>query len=155
MVEYALILALVSVAAVAILSTLGRLGLVDLQRDQPGPVVRTKDLNDQPSRGSTAGEVYHAYVPRIRGGIERAFRCIGVGYGVAGSQRKGRHQVEKAKQIPMRMYLALTALRDREEGQAMVEYALILALVSVAAVAILSTLGDSVSSIFSEINKDL
>jgi len=55
----------------------------------------------------------------------------------------------------MRLYLALTALRDGEEGQAMVEYALILALVSVAAVAILSVLGTSVSSIFSEINQDL
>jgi pilus assembly protein Flp/PilA len=63
--------------------------------------------------------------------------------------------VERAKQIPMRMYLALTALRNGEEGQAMVEYALILALVSVAAVAILSTLGHSVSSIFNEINNDL
>jgi pilus assembly protein Flp/PilA len=55
----------------------------------------------------------------------------------------------------MRAYLALTSLRDREEGQAMVEYALILALVSVAAVGILSLLGKSVSSIFSEINADL
>jgi Flp pilus assembly pilin Flp len=55
----------------------------------------------------------------------------------------------------MRLYLALTTLRNGEEGQAMVEYALILALVSVAAVAILSTLGSSVSSIFSEINADL
>ena len=73
---------------------------------------------------------------------------------VAGA-RKGGTKVERAKQIPMRMYLALTSLRDREEGQAMVEYALILALVSVAAVAILSTLGKSVSSIFSEINQDL
>ncbi len=63
--------------------------------------------------------------------------------------------MERAKQIPMRMYLALTALRNGEEGQAMVEYALILALVSVAAVAILSTLGHSVSSIFNEINNDL
>jgi len=63
--------------------------------------------------------------------------------------------VERAKLIPMRVYLALTALRNGEEGQAMVEYALILALVSVAAVAILSTLGSSVSSIFSEINQDL
>ena len=49
--------------------------------------------------------------------------------------------MERAKLIPMRMYLALTTLRDREEGQAMVEYALILALVSVAAVGILSLLG--------------
>ncbi len=37
----------------------------------------------------------------------------------------------------------------------MVEYALILALVSVAAVAILQTLGGHVSSIFNEINNDL
>jgi pilus assembly protein Flp/PilA len=63
--------------------------------------------------------------------------------------------MERAKSLPIRMYLALTALRDREEGQAMVEYALILALVSVAAVGILSLLGTSVSSIFSEINADL
>ena len=49
--------------------------------------------------------------------------------------------MERAKLIPMRMYLAFTALRDGESGQAMVEYALILALVSVAAVGILSTLG--------------
>ena len=63
--------------------------------------------------------------------------------------------MERAKQIPMRVYLALTTLRNQEEGQAMVEYALILALVSVAAVGILSVLGKSVSSIFSEINQDL
>ena len=63
--------------------------------------------------------------------------------------------MESVKLLPMRAYLALTALRDREEGQAMVEYALILALVSVAAVGILSLLGTSVSSIFSEINADL
>jgi Flp pilus assembly pilin Flp len=60
-----------------------------------------------------------------------------------------------AKSISMRLYLALTSLRDSEEGQAMVEYALILALVSVAAVGILSVLGTSVSSIFSQINADL
>jgi pilus assembly protein Flp/PilA len=41
------------------------------------------------------------------------------------------------------------------DGQAMIEYALILALVSVAAVTILSTLGVSVSSIFDQINTDL
>jgi pilus assembly protein Flp/PilA len=55
----------------------------------------------------------------------------------------------------MRIYLAFKDLRDGEAGQAMVEYALILALVSVAAVGILSTLGTSVSSIFSSINADL
>jgi pilus assembly protein Flp/PilA len=74
----------------------------------------------------------------------------------AGSREpERRHQVERAKMIPIRMYLAFTALRNGESGQAMIEYALILALVSVAAVGILSTLGTSVSSIFSEINADL
>jgi pilus assembly protein Flp/PilA len=63
--------------------------------------------------------------------------------------------VETVRLIPTRMYLALTSLRNREDGQAMVEYALILALVSVAAVAILQALGTSVSSIFNEINNDL
>jgi pilus assembly protein Flp/PilA len=63
--------------------------------------------------------------------------------------------MERAKLIPIRMYLAFKDLREGESGQAMVEYALILALVSVAAVGILSTLGGSVSSIFNEINQDL
>ena len=63
--------------------------------------------------------------------------------------------MEITKLIPMRIYLAFQDLRNGESGQAMVEYALILALVSVAAVGILSTLGTSVSSIFSEINADL
>ncbi len=62
--------------------------------------------------------------------------------------------METLKLFPMRMYLAAKALRDREEGQAMVEYALILALVSVAAVTILSTIGGSVSDIFNSINGD-
>ncbi len=63
--------------------------------------------------------------------------------------------METLKNFSVRMYLAAQALRDREEGQAMVEYALILALVSVAAVAILSTIGGSVSNIFVSINTDL
>ena len=63
--------------------------------------------------------------------------------------------METLKLFPIRMYLAAQALRDREEGQAMVEYALILALVSVAAVAVLTSLGKSVTNIFSTINSDL
>jgi len=63
--------------------------------------------------------------------------------------------MEKFKLFPIRLYLAAQALRDREEGQAMVEYALILALVSVAAVTVLSTLGTKVSTIFVSINNDL
>ena len=63
--------------------------------------------------------------------------------------------MERVKLFPIRMYLAAKALQEREEGQAMVEYALILALVSVAAVTILTTLGGSVSKIFSSINSDI
>jgi pilus assembly protein Flp/PilA len=59
------------------------------------------------------------------------------------------------KLIPIRAYLAARALRDGEEGQAMVEYALILALVSVAAVTILQALGTSVSDIFNSVNVDI
>lgn len=62
--------------------------------------------------------------------------------------------METVKIFPIRMYLAAQALRDREDGQAMVEYALILAMVSVAAITILSTLGGNISKIFSSINKD-
>ena len=39
------------------------------------------------------------------------------------------------------------SMRDREEGQALVEYALILALVSVAAITILGTLGTNVVNV--------
>jgi pilus assembly protein Flp/PilA len=59
------------------------------------------------------------------------------------------------RSIPVRAYLAYSSMRDREDGQAMVEYALILFLVSIVSIAVLSTLGKSVSSIFSEINQDL
>jgi len=57
--------------------------------------------------------------------------------------------------VPGRVYLALSSLRDREEGQAMVEYALILFLVSVLSIAILTTLGTKVSSVFNEIVDDI
>ena len=63
-------------------------------------------------------------------------------------------RVETVKLISARLYLGLASLRD-EGGQAMVEYALILALVSVAAVAVLQLLGGSVSSICDQINSDL
>jgi pilus assembly protein Flp/PilA len=63
--------------------------------------------------------------------------------------------MERAKLYPIRMYLALKALRDDESGQAMVEYALILALVSVTAITVLGLIGGNISSIFSSINADL
>jgi len=62
--------------------------------------------------------------------------------------------METIRLFPVRMYLVARALRDREEGQAMVEYALILSLVTVAAVTILSTIGGQVSNIFVSVNND-
>jgi pilus assembly protein Flp/PilA len=44
-----------------------------------------------------------------------------------------------------RLHLWLASLRDREEGQALVEYALILALVSIVAIGALTAIGGSVS----------
>ncbi len=63
--------------------------------------------------------------------------------------------MEMLRLLPMRAYLAVAALRDREEGQALVEYALLLALIAVVSIGILTTLGKSVSGIFSTINAKL
>ena len=45
----------------------------------------------------------------------------------------------------------LQSLRDREEGQALVEYSLILALVSVVAIAALTSIGDDVVAKLDEV----
>ena len=63
--------------------------------------------------------------------------------------------MEMLRSLPMRAYLAALALRDREEGQALVEYALLLALIAVVSIGILTTLGGNVSKIFSTINHKL
>jgi pilus assembly protein Flp/PilA len=47
------------------------------------------------------------------------------------------------------------ALRNREEGQALVEYALILALVSIASIAALTLLGGNISAILQDIADEL
>jgi len=53
-----------------------------------------------------------------------------------------------------RMIGRVQAVRE-DDGQAMVEYALILALVSVAALTILSTLGGQVSDVFQQISDSI
>jgi Flp pilus assembly pilin Flp len=63
--------------------------------------------------------------------------------------------VDMLRSVAGRAYLALSSVRDREEGQAMVEYALILFLVSVVSIAILTTLGTRVSSVYQEIVNDI
>jgi Flp pilus assembly pilin Flp len=66
--------------------------------------------------------------------------------------------VDMLRSFTGRVYLAVSSLRDlrdRQEGQAMVEYALILFLVSVVSIAILTTLGTRVSSVYQEIVDDI
>jgi pilus assembly protein Flp/PilA len=52
-------------------------------------------------------------------------------------------------------YLALRARLERQEGQALVEYALILALIAVVSIAILQAMGVNVSRIFDKVNTAL
>jgi pilus assembly protein Flp/PilA len=66
------------------------------------------------------------------------------------------------RSLPMRTYVAVLGLRDsleelraREEGQALVEYALLLALIAVVSIAVLTVLGTKVSHIFSRISTAL
>ncbi|MGE3268640.1 MAG: Flp family type IVb pilin [Chloroflexota bacterium] len=54
----------------------------------------------------------------------------------------------------VRHYLNLLATKD-EKGQGLVEYALIIVLISVVSILILGTLGSSVSSVFSAANAAL
>jgi pilus assembly protein Flp/PilA len=63
--------------------------------------------------------------------------------------------VEMIRSLPMRAYLSVLALRDREEGQALVEYALLLSLIAVVSIGILTALGKSVSGIFDSVNNSL
>jgi Flp pilus assembly pilin Flp len=66
-----------------------------------------------------------------------------------------RIKVEMLRSLPIRAYLATVALRDRQEGQALVEYALLVSLIAIVSIGILTTLGHSVSGIFSKINTAL
>ena len=68
---------------------------------------------------------------------------------------KRRSQVEMLRSLPKRAYLAAVALRDREEGQALVEYALLLSLIAVVSIGILTVLGTQVSAIFQSITNAL
>jgi pilus assembly protein Flp/PilA len=56
--------------------------------------------------------------------------------------------------VAARAFSLLEAIRRREEGQALVEYALILFLVALVVIGILGTLGGAVSSMFSVVNSE-
>jgi Flp pilus assembly pilin Flp len=57
--------------------------------------------------------------------------------------------------LRLRIALAMAGVREREEGQALVEYALILFLVSIAAVATLKAIGTNVDAVLGKIRDDL
>jgi len=63
--------------------------------------------------------------------------------------------VEKLLSLPNRTYLAVLALRDREDGQALVEYALLVSLIAVVSIGILTAVGTNVAAIFTKINNAL
>ena len=63
--------------------------------------------------------------------------------------------MEMFRSLTIKAYLAAATLRDREEGQALVEYALLLSLIAVVSIGILTALGKSVSGIFSSVNSAL
>ena len=60
--------------------------------------------------------------------------------------------------LPEKVYGLLISLRarlDREEGQALVEYALILALIAVVSIVVLQLMGLNVSRVFGNVNNQL
>jgi pilus assembly protein Flp/PilA len=57
--------------------------------------------------------------------------------------------------IVARIQSAFYAARDREEGQALVEYALILALVSVVSITVLTALGTNVAARLGDVSTAL
>jgi len=64
-------------------------------------------------------------------------------------------KVEMLRSIQMRAILAFGSARKREDGQALVEYALLLFLISVVSIAMLTLLGSKVSSLLNEIVVDI
>jgi pilus assembly protein Flp/PilA len=51
----------------------------------------------------------------------------------------------------LRLYFRVRGMLYRQEGQGMVEYALILALVSVVVIAVLLTMGNQIKNVFSNV----
>ena len=57
--------------------------------------------------------------------------------------------------LQMKLEALFRSLQEEEEGQTMVEYALILALVSIAAIAVLTPLGTAISGVFTTVTGSL
>ena len=63
--------------------------------------------------------------------------------------------LEFSQRIAVRLQTAFDRVRDREEGQGLVEYALIIALVSVALIAALGAMTTALSGVFGRITSIL
>ena len=59
------------------------------------------------------------------------------------------------KNLILKLYVKIQTLVDREEGQDLVEYALVVALVAFGATAALQTLGSGLNSAFTNISSTL
>ncbi len=67
---------------------------------------------------------------------------------------RGRPLRVRGYPLPHVLVRKSSFLRHGEEGQALVEYALILVLVSIAAITLLSAIGQFPSSVFERVNGD-
>jgi pilus assembly protein Flp/PilA len=65
------------------------------------------------------------------------------------------HVAKEVNRMLTSLYLRLRALLNREEGQGMVEYALILVLIAVVVIVVLIILGNQVKNVFCNISGGL
>jgi pilus assembly protein Flp/PilA len=63
--------------------------------------------------------------------------------------------VDRVTAVSERIRAGFDQLNSREDGQGMVEYALILVLISIVVIVILTTLGHNVNNVFSNISHGL
>jgi pilus assembly protein Flp/PilA len=64
---------------------------------------------------------------------------------------QGHNQEKKEVKSMLNLYFKLRGLLSRQEGQGMVEYALILVLVSIVVIVILLTMGNQIRNVFSNV----
>lgn len=127
--------------AVVYVSATGPTILHDLSRGE------SWELGEPSIPGLVALASGRAWVQVAAGGDAGDSRPIG-----AVGSTDGDKGPEKGAEMLAYLNLQLTRLRGEESGQAMVEYALILGLVSVVAIGILGTIGGQVTGIFTAIS---
>jgi len=69
--------------------------------------------------------------------------------------RRYQKWANRVLEVGERIRELVEKLRENEEGQGMVEYALILVLISIVVIVILSTLGKTVNNVFSNVSHGL